>query len=437
MIPISNAEELKAIGDNSTGKFYLTKDINLGGEVWTPLVDFAGEFDGQGYKIHNFIISETQSAGFFTTNSGTIKNLTLADFMFTISTRGNNNQFTAGALVGTNDGKIQNCHVADALCFFDNYDDSTNTHKSYAGCLVGLNNNTIIDSTVCSELKVNTKLVHGWNRTTRLSLYVGGIASINRGNISNATVDINAEVLIASPNDFSQLIMGGMVAENSGNIVNCQSKEEVVCDSTNGREFISFGGFVQNNSGTVLQCSAIGSFYMEKSFQHVYVGGFVESNSGNIKDCYSQIALENLDCSTVGESAVGGFVARNYGTIATCYTVGNIRVGNIADIGGFVGIIQGGSIYKRFSSKDIIYVNHTRVGCFAGTSTDGSFFTNYYSADSVILQGETDVTVADDNATEASLATLQSKAFLVDTLGWNTEVWEIVDGQYPTLAKDE
>ena len=53
------------------------------------------------------------------------------------------------------------------------------------------------------------------------------------------------------------------------------------------------------------------------------------------------------------------------------------------------------------------------------------------------MQGETDVTVADDNAVAASLATLQTYAFLVDTLGYNTEVWEVVDGQYPTLAANK
>ena len=78
------------------------------------------------------------------------------------------------------------------------------------------------------------------------------------------------------------------------------------------------------------------------------------------------------------------------------------------------------------------------VGCFAGKVNVGeTLFKNYYNTESKIMQGEADVTVDDENATKVYLTTLQSREFLVDTLGWNTEVWEVVDGQYPTLAANK
>ena len=108
--------------------------------------------------------------------------------------------------------------------------------------------------------------------------------------------------------------------------------------------------------------------------------------------------------------------------------------------GGFVGVNESsGLISKCFATANITYTDTSLgVGCFAGKVNAGeTFFKNYYSTESTIMQGETDVTVEDPNATGADLLTLLSKDFLIDTLGYNTEVWEIVDGQYPTLIAGE
>jgi len=447
MIPISNAEELKAIGDNSTGKFYLTNDINLGGEVWTPIVDFAGEFDGQGYKIHNFIISETQSAGFFTTNSGTIKNLTLADFVFTVSTQ--NVEFTAGALVGINESVVKNCRITDATLTYDYTHETRSDHESNAGGLVGVNNGSIIDSTVSGKLNASLALINGNTNKANLFLYVGGITSTNRGNITNTTTDLVVKLSANNSSGYSEIAMGGLVAGNSGSIVNCQSNTDLVCDSTRADpegwfEIIRFGGLAQSNSGTVSQGIAVSSIQMVKSFYIVGLGGFVDQNHGEIKDCLTQATIETLQCSSFlyaqSTSRVGGFVSENGGTIASCYAICDIETVNQGYVGSFAGSNEsGGVISKCFASGNIVYTDTPfDVGCFVGTTNEGgTLFKNYYNSESKILQGETDVTVEDSNATATDLATLQSKAFLVDTLGWNTEVWEIVDGQYPTLAKDE
>ena len=443
MKPISNAEELRAIGDNSTGKFYLTNDINLGGEVWTPLVDFVGEFDGRGYKIYDFVISETKSAGFFTTNSGTIQNLTLSDFVFTVSTANTSIAFTAGALVGENRGIIENCHIKDAVLTYDNTDESTGAHTSYAGGVVGTNNGTITGVTIQAELKVYQHLIHGWNKSTRLVLHVGGIASCNNGNISGSTVDLETLLSARCSQDYSALTFGGLVSINIGEIVNCQSQTKAVIDSTRGNsnahEKIFYAGFVQDNEGIVSQSAAVGSVQVMKNFYLLDVGGFVGLNSNQIKDCHAGVEVNVLAGDSQNE-AIGGFVSRNAGTIASCYTTSTITSAANCPIGGFVGRNQnGGIISKSFASCNIAYTNApSAVGLFVGVVGDGSALSkNYYNAENKILQNETDVTVADDNATMADLATLQSKAFLVDTLGWNAEVWEIVDGQYPTLIKGE
>ena len=447
MKPISNAEELKAIGDNATGKFYLTNDINLGGEVWTPLKNFAGEFDGRGYKIHDFIISETQSAGFFTTNSGTIQNLTLADFVFTVSAQ--NVEFIAGALVGKNEGVVENCHVTDAALTYDYTYETRNDHISSAGGLVGVNNGSIIDSTISGKLSASLVLYNGNTNKANLFLYVGGVASTNNGNIANTTTDLVVKLSADNSNGYSEIAMGGLVAENGGTVVNSQSNTGLVCDSTRTNpegwiEIIHFGGLVQSNSGVILQSIAVSSVRMVKDFYIVSLGGFIDQNSGEIKDCLARATIETLQCSSYSyaqsTSKVGGFVSENRGTITSCYAICDIKTVNQGYVGNFAGSNEGGGVISKcFATGDITYEGTPLgVGLFVGIADEGStLFKNYYSASSKILQGENDVTVADENATAANLATLQSRALLVDTLGWNTEVWEIVDGQYPTLIKGE
>lgn len=78
---INNEAELRAIPNNANGFFYLTDDINLT-SAWTPITNFSGTFDGQGFSINNFYAPQTLTSnnfGLFANVSGsaTIKNLGL------------------------------------------------------------------------------------------------------------------------------------------------------------------------------------------------------------------------------------------------------------------------------------------------------------------------------------------------------------------------
>lgn len=450
--PISNAEELMAIGENSTGKFYLTNDINLGGATWTPIVGFAGEFDGRGYKIHNFIISETESAGFFTTNSGTIQNLTLADFVFTVSAVSSNVAFNAGALAGTNDGEIENCHIVDAILTYHGYKSGSSGYNDfYVGGLVGVNNGTVFESFVnvkvayCAETHIN-----GYGTVWGGSVvWLGGIAGKNSGVItkseSNTVVEGNTT---GSSGDYdyaeSIIKVGGLVSLNGGEV--SLSKSNVTVTATTGtsnnmaRSYLWLGGFVHQNIGTITQCSATGSLdATSATVWNFQVGGFVGLNEAQIADCYTSVTAKapiTLTHATT-EIQFGGFVAINKGIVATSYTNSVIEAQSNGYFGGFVGSNESGGVVKNCFAAGGISNQNTPTGValfVASANNGGTLFKNYYSTESKIMQGETDVTAEDSNATAADPATLQSYAFLVDTLGWKPEVWEIIDGQYPTLV---
>lgn len=76
-IKIENAGDLKHMTNNSTGKFYLAKDIDLKGSLWNEAMNFNGTLDGNGHCIKNF--TSTRCGLFFTLHGATIKNVGLRD----------------------------------------------------------------------------------------------------------------------------------------------------------------------------------------------------------------------------------------------------------------------------------------------------------------------------------------------------------------------
>ena len=460
-IPIYNADDLKAIGDYSSSKYYLANDIDLGGEQWTPLWYFSGELNGEGHKIHNFTITSSDYlAGFFTTNSGTIKNVTFSDFVFTVSSE--SQMFTAGVIAGDNSGTIENCHVSDALLTYSSYLSATSgSYTSYAGGLVGSNSGTVSNSSI--TVKINGKAdvylqapsSYGNSYVVNLTLHIGGIAGNNSYSaiISNVTSDVEMNTsCVGTGIDYSYsnqrsyayphpaLSVGGAVSYNNGTIEKCESNITFTCISSyvgNGCPEIDFGGFVQQNTGTVSECRAMGAFESTNYFWHVSVGGFVGQNTKQIKNCYTNVGIKTSNnASDQPNDAIGGFVAINEGTITTCYTTSNLETTAKCAIGGFVGINKtGGTISKSFATGNIVYKNATLgVGYFVGVANEGgTLFKNYHSNEMVIKQYETVITSTDTNATATTVAALQSSALLVDILSWSTDIWEIVAGAYPTL----
>ena len=86
MLPLRTADDLLKIKSNPSAKYCLANDIDMEGAAWTGSCAFSGVLDGQGFKIHNFTMTGTgENVGFFTTNSGTIKNITFEDFVFSVN----------------------------------------------------------------------------------------------------------------------------------------------------------------------------------------------------------------------------------------------------------------------------------------------------------------------------------------------------------------
>lgn len=55
---ISTPEDLMAIGENPSGNYLLTKDLDMEGIEWKP-IDFSGRFDGGGHALLNLTVNQT------------------------------------------------------------------------------------------------------------------------------------------------------------------------------------------------------------------------------------------------------------------------------------------------------------------------------------------------------------------------------------------
>lgn len=126
--PIRTVDELYAIRNNLNGKFILMNDIDLsevtaeGGELdtghgWTPIQNFAGTFDGNGYRIKGMQIRgavPSNYVGLFGYLKGAIiKNLGLVDVDINIDAKNFNNTIYCGSLFGYNsiECSIEKCFV--------------------------------------------------------------------------------------------------------------------------------------------------------------------------------------------------------------------------------------------------------------------------------------------------------------------------------------
>ena len=223
---------------------------------------FSGVFEGKGCVIKNFKItsSKKQLVGFFgDLNGGTIQNLGLENFTFSVS-NDTTKIYYVGGIVGynRNGGKVSNCYVASDVCF------TATTDDVYVGGIVGCNNP---DSTI------------------EYCYSIGDVSAMYRAKSwygRSNTASANA---------------GGIVAINSGNITNCYSKGSVYAYADEG-DFIRAGGIVAMNSrwgsstngskhGKVTNCYAIGNIYGNGDGQ-AYVGGLIGANLSNasVENCF-------------------------------------------------------------------------------------------------------------------------------------------------------
>ena len=211
---------------STSGKtFKLMNDIDLGtsdSNPWTPIPNFYGVLNGNGYKVTNMSINTTANTGWFglfATNAGRIENLTVTG---QIIITGSGGQVIAGLITGINwsGGVINNCQSSVSAAE-GNFIASTQIHENGG--------------------------YTAWNFeffAQRHSAQVGGIVGENQGTVSNC---VNYSEM------FGNGDIGGVVGRNfGGTINNCINRATINLWFVTNRTVGGIVGYV--GSGTISNC---------------------------------------------------------------------------------------------------------------------------------------------------------------------------------------
>lgn len=453
IIKIYSADGLKEIANKPDGIFQLAADINLNGEAWTPINDFSGELNGDGYRITDFTMTVgTENggiSGFVGTNNGVLKNLVFEDVVFNSSV-GNFSGNRVGVLAGINNGRIEKCEVVNVVSAYKmSLSATSGTYSYYYGGLVGVNNGVVSEVHANIDLNVNASTHCGttgkWETSCTAYVYIGGIAGSNLGTIEKTTVNGSVDYYATASGETSYslygygntvIAAGGFVGRNAGSITDCGANQSIVAtDSVKSYGSVKHwvGGFAYNNieEGSIEHCYAKTEIVANGcSSTEVAIGGFVENNSALVKDCYADSSIETNNKN----AQVAGFAQVSSKTISTSYAIGTITVQTVKSIGGFVmKNAQNNTINGCFSAMNISYENVTNFGVFATITEDGSYYEKcHFNADCRVMHGlvEEEIVETNNNISALSEERLYSTETLYDSLRWGKDVWN-VDGENP------
>lgn len=315
---------------------------------WKPFA-FKGYLDGKGYKITGIRITvsntleyQWRDPGLFSSNDGTIKNITVEDMRISVSNMGDE---YGGFICAVNNGEILNCHSKSCTISLQNI-------YHFFGGIAGNNSGSINN---CSS---NNTFNWGSNGGR-----IGGIAANNTGAITGCTNNST----ITNIGSYTP-ISGGIAAQNSGDIIGSNNLASILTRSTYSQKNSYSGGIVgQMTGGQISQCYNLGAISTEATEYkaNTYSAGIVAYiSNGNILDCYNTGDTYGEPNSSSASCYVGGIVGYNnsIGTIENCYSIGG-NSGRASSSNLYVGYICG---YNATSTIENCY--------YLGIADNGSGF---------------------------------------------------------------
>ncbi|MDO4300617.1 MAG: hypothetical protein Q4D26_04395 [Clostridia bacterium] len=366
-LSISAAEELLDFQERvNTGEAdinaTLTSDIDMTGIEFTPIgyfggstkYKYSGTFDGNGHKITNLTINDTnQCTGLFgyINTDGEVKNLTVEGSV-------TGGQYTGGIAGCLNAAKITNCTYYGTV-----------NGSSRAGGFAGTNQSGTI--TNCTN----------YAAVTATASYVGGIAGIN----NKGSIDSCKNMGAVASNAEKGSIIGGITGNNYADsvITNCINEGNI------SGIYSNIGGISSMNTGTIIGCRNSGNVTWtgEDAFGCSFFGGIASDNAGTIKNCYNEGCI-------YGVSYVGGIAGRHGNSskealIEGCMNNGKIKADNktySSNIGG----ISGTNYDTGVTTAEIVIIRNccnlgeivspgSSTGGISGSNIGGSEIHNCYN----------------------------------------------------------
>ncbi|MDE5852439.1 MAG: hypothetical protein K2G97_00145, partial [Oscillospiraceae bacterium] len=289
-------------------KVTLACDIDMKYEVFNPINEFGGVFDGCGHTISNLRIQNNSSKGknseiaFINTlkEYAEIKNVTFDNY----NIEGNSDINKAAGFIVANHGTILGVDVINGS--INNIDKKANA----AGYVLNNEEDGIIENCFVDMHNKGSNIKSGFVGTN-----LGKIAK------SNTTISVN-----------SKDIAGGFCGSNSGEISDCKSEGTVKATAKKGITIC--GGFVGKNNGMINDCSSKGEVEGQE-----FTGGFVGINSDNGEIISSKATCDVKSHTYIASINCGGFVGVDEGKIEDCSFDG--KVDGCVDSEKVVGIAVG------------------------------------------------------------------------------------------------
>lgn len=308
---ISTVQDLQTLAETVNGGedyenqyFILTADLDLQNINWTPIgntfanalfnnpdyVLFAGNFDGKCHTISKLSIGtadepvEADVFGLFGATSGKISNLNL-DAVTIHGTAKNVSSYViglAGALAGSANGPIENCHVTN-LSMTMNTPDSGMTAAYWIGGLVGA---------------------------------LDGSQHIKECSASGTIKELSGKGSI-----------GGLIGELGRAAKITYSRADVALDVTpDYRGGADVGGLIGKGNGKNDPETVISNCYSTGNVTGgAYSGGFAGSLWGlNIKNCYATGEVTGAFASMATFVGTDAPATDAYGSVTNCYTTGKV-----------------------------------------------------------------------------------------------------------------
>ncbi|MGY6564117.1 MAG: MBG domain-containing protein [Halomonadaceae bacterium] len=405
---VSSANQLQGLASGDlSGRYALAGDIDLSGianftAIGSEDAAFQGTLAGLGHTITGLKISaaDQDSQGLFGVTEGAlIRNLELSS----ASVQGQGN---VGLLVGlARNSQVYGSRVVNGQVAGDNS----------VGGLVGWAYNTVLDNRGSDWMIEN----HGGTVTAAGSRVGGLVGRMTGGQLYNANTD--ATTTVASTG-MGQQDIGGLVGLAEQGAALQQVSGRATIETTNGQsdlggvvgrlagasvsdshasasfqlseQLTNLGGLVgTNENGTVQRSFLSGALELGAEAIH-NVGGLVGNNAGG------QVVRSYLAANVTAQGEnVGGLVGRNAGEVVESYVQHAVRshydqnvnhakgernviltaVDDSMNVGGLVGLNDGGSVTRSYVDMTIEAFGSNNVGGLVGANVSGGAISDSYA----------------------------------------------------------
>ena len=334
-----------------------------------------------------------------------------------------------GGLIGYADASVNTFKITDsnstATLSYESLPDST-VVTSYVGGLIGYATcgelteiNGYVDySHFNGEITVNIDSSQTYKQIT-LKSYVGGLVGsssyikysrcFTSGKLSNTVLKDNyINDWSSSENiNYASSYMGGLIgSDQSGEYNHIYSNIEMV-----------------NNTYLINYYSSYYSDDYSKAYAYSYIGGLIgESSSSVISEAYS---ASNINSVTTSKANYYSVHVRN---VALTYSYVGGLIGNTNSLNP--------TITNSYASNESFVVTAEVDAYNSGYYTIVNNYGGLVGTENVTLDNCYRYSGTDSNielGTPTSLANLKSVNFITNTLGWDTEIWLLENGKYPTL----